>query len=250
VGPADTSGAYQTWLQSASGPNFQSTQPFAVLTRDARIQQPGNTNPAQKPTYFKYTDLNPPATLMDTLLRGRYYVSNYWNSSRALNNHTQNPAQGGGRNRRNINDLGAIQDAMILVPEARLLLAEAEFRLGNLQAAADIINETRVTNGELPPVTTAGVPQSTGCVPRRYDGSCGSLFDALQYEKRIETYGTGIAFFDARRWGCLLEGTLTQLPPPGRQLDLQGRVIYTFGGRPGEVGSAAKPTNCPLLHRP
>jgi len=127
---------------------------------------------------------------------------------------------------------------------------EAEIRLGNPAAAAALINKTRVGNGELPPVTAAGVPPGPGCVPKRYDGACGSLFDALMYEKRIETYGTAIAYFDLRGWGCLLEGTPTQLPPPGRQLDLLGKVNYTYGGSPGAVGSAPKPTNCPLLHRP
>jgi hypothetical protein len=138
---------------------------------------------------------------------------------------------------------------MILPAEVQLLKAEAEFRLGHFQEAADLINFTRVENGELPPVTTAGT-SGPSCVPRLWNGACGDLWDALIYEKRIETYGTAISFFDLRGWGCLLEGTLTQLPPPGRQLDLQDRVIYTFGGNPGQVGSASKPTNCPLLHRP
>jgi hypothetical protein len=248
VGPADTSGAYQTWLTSASGPNFHLTQPFNVLTPDARIQAPGTTSPVFKPVYFKHTDRNPPG--MDTVLRGRYYVSPYWNSTRANDNRTQNPGTGGGRMRRTTNELGAIQDAMIYPVEMDLLIAEAEFRLGNLGAAATLINKTRVSNGELPPVTAAGVPASNSCVPQLYDGTCGTLFDALMYEKRIETYGSAISFFDLRGWGCLLEGTLTQLPPPGRQLDLQNKLIYTFGGHPGEVGSAPKPTNCPLLHRP
>jgi hypothetical protein len=254
VGPADTSGAYQAWLQQLSSGDPTQARAFKVRTPDARIQAEGNVSPNQLPTFFKYTDSLPPATFFDTLTRGNQYSSLYWNSSRALNNHTQFPATGGGRNRRGNNagnsDLDEIQDAMVLVPEVRLLLAEAEFWLGNLQEAANIVNETRVVNGHLPEVTPAGVPQGSGCVPRLYDGSCGSLFDALMYEKRIETYGTGIAFFDARGWGCLLEGTLTQLPPPGRQLDLQGRLIYSFGGQPGQVGSASRPTNCPLLHRP
>jgi hypothetical protein len=253
LGPADTSGNYQTWLEQASGPDFQSTQPFIVHTPDKRIQPSTSQTPLIKPTFFKYTDLNPPDTRFDTLNRGRYYVSHYWSSSRALNNHTQFPAQGGGRNRRGNNvgnsDLDEIQDAMVLLAEVQLLKAEAEFRLGHFQEAADLINLTRVENGELPPVTTAGT-SGPSCVPRLWNGECGDLWDALMYEKRIETYGTGISFFDLRGWGCLLEGTLTQLPPPGRQLDLQDRVIYTFGGNPGQVGSAPKPTDCPLLHRP
>ena len=186
---------------------------------------------------------------MDTVLRGRYYVSNYWNSTRASNNGTQLPGTGGGRMRRNLNELGGIQDAMIYPVEMDFLIAEAEFRLGNLGAVRDIINQTRVANGELPPVTTAGVPVSNSCVPRRGDGECGDLFDALMYEKRIETYATGISFFDLRGWGCLLEGTLLHLPPPGRQLALQGKAIYSFGGVGGPA-SAPKPTGCRLLHNP
>jgi hypothetical protein len=249
LGPADTSGAYQAWLQKVSAPRFDTVAPFIVRTPDKRIQAPTQTAPLVKPVYFKFTDIVPPATIMPTE-RGPYYWSNYWSSSRALNNHSQLPLDGGGRARRNVNDLGLIQDAMLLPAEMDLLMAEAEIRLGNDAAAAALINKTRVANGELPPVTAAGVTPEPGCVPKRYDGSCGSLMDALMYEKRIETYGTAISYFDLRGWGCLLEGTPTELPPPGRQLDLLGKLQYTYGGHPGTPGSAPRPTNCPLLHRP
>ncbi len=249
LGPADTSGAYQDWLRKVSAARFDTVAPFIVKTPDKRIQEPGGTAPLLKPVFFKFTDVVPPATIMPPE-RGPYYWSNYWSSSRALDNHQQLPLDGGGRARRNINDLGAIQDAMLLPAEMDLLLAEAEIRLGNAAAAVPLINKTRVGNGELPPVTVAGVPAGPGCVPKRYDGSCGNLFDALMYEKRIETYGTAISYFDLRGWGCLLEGTPTQLPPPGRQLDLLGKTTYSYGGQPGAPGSAPKPTNCPLLHRP
>jgi hypothetical protein len=248
LGPADTSGAYQEWLRKVSQARFDTVMPFVVKTPDKRIQEAGGTQPLLKPTYFKYTDVVPPATIMPPE-RGPYYWSNYWTSSRVTNNHQQLPLDGGGRMRRT-NDLAFIQDAMLLPAEMDLLLAEAEIRLGNPAAAVPLINRTRVGNGELPPVTVAGVPPGPGCVPKRYDGSCGNLMDALMYEKRIETYGTAISFFDLRGWGCLAEGTPTQLPPPGRQLDLLGKPNYSYGGHPGEVGSAPKPTNCPLLHRP
>ncbi len=248
LGPADTSGAYQVWLQKVSQARFDTVAPFIVRTPDKRIQEPGSTTPLPKPVFFKYTDVVPPITIMPPE-RGPYYWSNYWTSSRANNNNQQFPADGGGRIRRT-GDLNVIQDAMLLPAEMDLLLAEAEIRLGNPGAAVPLINKTRVGNGELPPVTVNGVPPGPGCVPKRYDGSCGNLMDALMYEKRIETYGTAISFFDLRGWGCLLEGTPTQLPPPGRQLDLLGKPNYTYGGAPGSVGSAAKPTNCPLLHRP
>jgi hypothetical protein len=251
LGPADTSGAYQTWLQKVSAARFDTVMPFIVRTPDKRIQPQNGTVPLVKPMFFKFTDVVPPATIQ-LPERGPYYYSNYWTSSRALNNNQQLPLDGGGRARRNINDLGAIQDAMLLPVEMDLLLAEAEYNLGNLAAAATLINKSRVANGELPPVTAAGVPASTptaGCVPRRWDGACGTLFDALMYEKRIETYGTAISYFDLRGWGCLLEGTPLELPPPGRQLELLGVPQYTFGGV-GMPGGAPKPTNCPLLHRP
>jgi len=248
LGPADTSGAYQEWLRKVSQARFDTVTPFIVKTPDKRIQEVGSTQPLIKPVFFKYTDVVPPATIMPTE-RGAYYWSNYWTSSRALNNNQQLPLDGGGRIRRT-QDLAIIQDAMLLPAEMDLLLAEAETRMGNAAAAVPLINRTRVANGELPPVTVNGVPPGPGCVPKRYDGSCGTLFDALMYEKRIETYGTAISYFDLRGWGCLLEGTPTQLPPPGRQLDLLGKVNYTYGGQPGQPGSAPKPTNCPLLHRP
>jgi hypothetical protein len=248
LGPADTSGAYQEWLQKVSRARFDTVAPFIVRTPDKRIQAPGSTTPLVKPVFFKFTDIVPPAAIMPPE-RGPYYWSNYWSSSRAFNNNQQFPADGGGRMRRT-GDLNMIQDAMLLPAEMDLLLAEAEIRLGNPAAAAVLINKTRVGNGELPPVTAGGVPSGPGCVPKLYNGACGSLMDALMYEKRIETYGTAISFFDLRGWGCLVEGTPTQLPPPGRQLDLLGKANYTYGGAPGSPGSAPKPTNCPLLHRP
>jgi hypothetical protein len=253
VGPGDTSGDYQIWLQRVAAERFDTVGPILIETPDKRIQEAGGSSPNFKPAYFKTTDLWPPQTSMDTAVRGKYYVSFYWNSTRALDNRSsQFPAGGGGRNENDAGDLRAIQDEMLLQVELDLLLAEAHLRSTppDLVAAAELINRSRTVNGELPPVTTTGVPAGTGCVPRRYDGTCGDLFDALVYEKRLETYGTGIAFFDARGWGCLLEGTPMHLAPPGTQLDIMGKVIYSYGGRTGATAGAPKPTNCPLLHRP
>jgi len=248
LGPADTTGAYQVWLNKVSQARFDTVAPFNVISPDQRIQRPTQTVPAIKPVYFKYTSIVPPSTVMPTE-RGPYYYSNYWTSSRANNNNQQLPLDGGGRARRT-GDLNVIQDAMMLPVEMDLLLAEADIRTGDNAGAAALINKTRVTNGGLPAVTAAGVPAGAGCVPKLWDGSCGSLMDALMYEKRIETYGTAISYFDLRGWGCLAEGTPTQLPPPGRQLDLLGKPVYTYGGHPGSKGSAPKPTTCPMLFKP
>jgi len=248
LGPADSTGAYQAWLEAVSVPNHENTAPFIVETADQRIQPSEATEPLNKPTYFKFTTEVPPANLMPTE-RGTYYWSNYWSTSRARDNRTaQMPVDGGGRTRRS-QDLAVIPDHMLLAVEMDLLKAEALYYLGEEAEAATLINKSRVGNGVLPAVTVTGVPQSPSCVPKLYNGACGSLLVALMYEKRIETYGTAISFFDLRGWGCLLEGTLLELPPPGRQLDLLGKPIYSFGGLGGNR-AAPKPTACPLLHKP
>ena len=96
---------------------------------------------------------------------------------------------------------GATPD--ITVREARLLHAEGLYLQGNLAGAAAIVNESRVANGELPPVTTAGVPASAGCVPKLANGTCGDLWAALKWEKRVEIWMhyLGDWFFDSRAWG-------------------------------------------------
>ena len=55
-----------------------------------------------------------------------------------------------------------------------------------------------------------------------------------------------------RGWGCLVPGTMTQLPVPGDQLILLGLPVYTFGGlaNAGQPGTAGQPdaTRCRTLH--
>ena len=73
-------------------------------------------------------------------------------------------------------------------------------------------------------------------------GACGSLWDALRYEKNLEGLGvSGItAYMDARGWGALPENSLVHFPVPGRELGTLRLESYTFGG-PGGEGSAAAP---------
>jgi hypothetical protein len=81
------------------------------------------------------------------------------------------------------------------------------------------------------------------------DGSCGSLWDALRYEKRIETAGLegGLHYYDARGWGALPVNTMIHLPMPVVDLELLQIPIYTFGG--GQAGSAPEPEpeKCPVV---
>jgi len=130
-----------------------------------------------------------------------------------------------------------------------LLKAEALIRLGRASEAVPLINKSRVANGELPPVTIDGPPDEPGCVPRKLDGRCGSLWDALRYEKRIEGFAVSgvVAFFDARGWQMLPQHSILQLPVPGRELATLREPSYTFGGPGGESSAPAPdPERCPV----
>jgi hypothetical protein len=146
--------------------------------------------------------------------------------------------------------LGPMKAHMLF--EQDMLKAEAYIRLGQVADALPLINATRVTYGALAPVTGAGkvpyddAPTNTRCTPRMItnfpDGNweCGDLWEAMKYEKRMETWvtTTGLAWYDDRGWGDLVPGTATMYPVPGQELLLLLEDIYTYGGEPGEVGSA------------
>jgi len=122
--------------------------------------------------------------------------------------------------------------------EMRMLAAEAHFRRGNLQQAADSINVTRVANG-LSATSAAGA--NTSCVPRLPNGQCGNLFEMLKWEKRMELWGKGPYkaswYFDGRGWGDLYRGTPLHLPMPEEQAIVSGVPVYTFGGVGGQGAS-------------
>src|SRR5690606_19723605 len=138
----------------------------------------------------------------------------------------------------------------MLVSEMNLLKAEGLIRTSQAALAVPLINLSREANGNLPPVTVDGPPDEQGCVPRQLDGTCGSLWDALRYEKKVEGVGVSgvIAFFDARGWGELPENTMLHLPVPGSELATLRLPLYTFGG--GGAGSAPDPIptwgTCPV----
>jgi hypothetical protein len=209
LGPADQSGAYQAW--EAVDPAER--RPFLIDTDDQRVT--GGT-PTSDGTYVRYME----SSLVPDE-RGVWHQSNYFYAARE-------PTRLGGAGAPMIT---------LTVRELRLLIAEGLYRRGDLEGAAAIVNETRVENGGLPPVTTEGT-SGDRCVPRMRDGSCGDLFEALKWEKNIETAqtGTGGMFFDKRGWGDLYPGTPLQLPVPAVELIEMQIEPYTFGG--GGPGSA------------
>ena len=203
IGPADTSGAYQRWVDT---PVEQRTR-FNIATPDRRIT---GTTPTSNGSYFRYCSSNASFNAG----RGTYHFSAYqWDRL-------------GGRWRE-----GALP--IVTKAEMDLLKAEGLLRTGNPAGAAALINVTRTTNGRLPAVTAAGVPQSTGCVPRNpATGACGTLMEALMYEKGIEGAGVDafVHWFDMRGWGQLPQGTPLHFPVPGRELFVINEPLYTFGG--------------------
>lgn len=212
IGPADTSGEYQRWLARPLADRTQIT----IVTPDRRIH--GAAGPTVAGTYFAFL----PTQTMSTT-NGTYPLSRY-RSVRFL----LPPAN-------NWHAVGLINT--MTLDEMKFVRAEALYRVGRLAEAAALINPTRVASG-LKAVTVDGPPAGRDCVPRKDDGTCGSLFDAIQYEKRIELFPTEaiIAYVDARGWGKLLPGTPIHFPVHGRELETLGFPYYTFGG--GGVGSA------------
>lgn len=139
---------------------------------------------------------------------------------------------------------------IVNVAELDLLKAEGLIRLGRAAEAVPLINRYRVANGGLAPVTTDGVPGTApNCTPRKMNGACGSLWDALMYEKRIETIGLegGPAYYDARGWQFLVQNTPLHFPIPYRDLELLGMPIYTMGGSGGtDAAPAPNWERCPV----
>jgi hypothetical protein len=221
-GPADSTNQWVAWVATP----LAQRRPFQLRTRDRRIQGPaGPTSPGK---YIAFQQAN-----IWTEARGTYRWSYYY-LQRFGTGTTWNTGP-----------LTAMTGA-----EMDLLKAEALIRLNRAQEAVPLINKTRVANGELPPVTLDGPPNEPGCVPRKMNGQCGSLWDALRYEKNIEGFAvTGVvAFFDARGWQTLPENSIVHLPIPGRELATLQLPMYTFGG-PGGQGSAPAPTpeTCPVV---
>jgi hypothetical protein len=140
---------------------------------------------------------------------------------------------------------------LINVAEMDLIKAEALIRLNRAAEAIPLINKYRVPNGGLPEVDINGAPGAApNCVPRKLNGSCGSLWDALRYEKRIETLGLegGTAYYDGRAWNHLVENTPLHFPIPLRDLQLLQLEPYTFGGVGGASAAPAPDSErCPVV---
>jgi hypothetical protein len=147
--------------------------------------------------------------------------------------------------------------------ENDMLAAEGYIRTGNYPAAALLIDRTRTTQGGLPTVAgltggapTAGaydpwagtpVPGGNACVPLvpkngAAGRQCGNIFEAMKWEKRMETVFTGYGqwYIDNRGWGDLPEGTAFSWPVPYQELDARypgNTNFYFLGGSTTNQGA-------------
>jgi hypothetical protein len=218
TGMADTSGAYATWLSQGLG----NKQPFLIVTPDKRFPK-GETRAAQQAfqdpikaapgVYFRN---RPTGDDTPGAASGLSWYDNFRFYDVRQNSGTGNWV-------------------WFARAENDGLAAEAALRLGRVGDAIPLIDRTRVPNG-LPSVAglasqTATVPGGNACVPRvpvAGGTACGSLFEAMKYEKRMETAFTGYGawFLDSRRWGDLIRGTAIEWPAPYQETDARSRPYY------------------------
>jgi hypothetical protein len=237
IGMADTSGVFQQWLAQPVSERTQllNGQQVLIHSPDNRFPK-GATLAAQQAAPGRYYGArgNNQFTRPE---RGSWRWSYYFN--RQITTATSASASP--------NNSYATTWPLMRAAEIRLLAAEGLFRTGQMQAAADSINVTRVAAG-LNATTAAG--ENTRCVPRLPNGSCGGLFEMLKWEKRMETFLTGpflsTWYFDGRGWGDLYRGTPLQFPIPDEQIQVLGLgAAYTFGGVGGQFASPGSSYNFP-----
>ena len=234
-GMADQSGMYQDWLSKPPGdrmPQFADGRPRLIITPDLRFPQ-GATE-AQQVANPSITHALTPSPYMrighkDWRQPGRgtyrwsYYRSTHMDFHRTEGTATATPE--------------------VTPTEMRMLKAEGLIRRGNADGAAALINVSRERAG-LNATDAQGT--NTSCVPKLPNGTCGDLLEMMKWEKRMETMLWGVHtvswFFDGRGWGDLYAGTATTFPIPCQDKELLLQECNTFGGAPGERGSAGVST--------
>lgn len=212
IGMADSSGAYQTWAAS------NDKRAFLVRTLDERWPA-GNTRAAQQ------TASTPVANSIAPM-----YIRNRPTGDDVT---IARPGESQYDHRRFLNTaLSSVAGPYTEMSktEIDMLAAEAYLRLGQPALAEPLIDISRMRNG-LPSVVGVGagvVPGGVACVPKLPSGACGDLFEAMKYEKRMETAFTGYAqfFMDARGWGDLLPLTIIEWPVPYQEMQYRGHPFY------------------------
>lgn len=221
-GMADVSGAFDAWLKIG----MDSRKAFLVQTPDKRWPV-GATRAAQQteaPTV--------------ALPAGRYF--------RNRPSGEDVPVTGWGDSFYDHRRYGVVNLASSTGPyveisktEVDMLAAEGYIRQGNLAAAAALIDVTRIKNGlpsvGVPASATAPISSAADCVPRVPQApaftstACGSIMEAMKYEKRMETSFTGylVWYTDNRGWGDLVTGTIVEWPVPYQEMQARYQPYHT-----------------------
>ena len=241
LGPGDTTTAYIWWRSLSDAENLQALRDTTYESPDRRLPRFAQplTSATATPiagtgTYFgRLSNLYPATAGNVPWAQTRYYNKRFQST---LNYHIT----------------GLV--STMRPEEMDLLKAEALIRrsVADIPAAVALINKTRVNNGGLTPLPATmtrtslipgAAPGTAGpaCVPRSFRDptKCGTIMDALLWEKRLESSGieTTINWADWRRFGMLRTGSLISLPLHGRELTALKLPYYTYGGNmPGSVG--------------
>ncbi|MGD2071106.1 MAG: hypothetical protein PVI57_20725 [Gemmatimonadota bacterium] len=223
IGPADASGAWVEWINAPPA----ARRPFPIDTDDRRVT---GGSPESSGIYMDFhaeTAFRPQ--------RGRDHFSMYADTRW-----------------RHLLDAEGVGDYVDFpVKELAFLRAEALYRTGDRAGAMAIVNQWRA-HGGLPAFASPSQPAPGGarCVPRMPDGSCGDLWEAFKYEKRIELfhYGPYTEYLDDRGWGDLVAGTFTELPAPDIDLLTLLQEIYDEADA-AAAAELANETSFEGLHR-
>jgi hypothetical protein len=238
IGMADTSSGYATWIAT----DRASRQPFLILTPDMRFPS-GETRAAQNAN-SPSTSAQLPSVYFRNRPSGEDTAGESWgNSFYDLTRFYQYRAG---------SSIGPW--VWYSLAENNLLAAEALIRLGRPAEAVPYVNITRVKNGlaAFPAGSTATTRaptqpggSATNCVPRTPTGAgntleCGTLFEAVKYEKRIETLFTGYNawFIDERGWGDLPVGSAQMWPVPYQEMDARRQAFYNSLSGPQWVAAS------------
>ena len=232
VGMADTTGAYSSYLAlPITGSPSRNGASFLVRTPDKRFPV-GDTRAAQQA--FQ-SDIVP--------LTGVYFRNRPSGQDTGNNADPWSNSQYDNFRFRPIRDANGIGSWVLMSSvEIRMLQAEALMRLGRTAEAIPLINATRTVNNLAAiPTTLAStdpVPGGNACVPKVPQPAvftsaiCGSVFEAMKWEKRMETQMTGYLqwYLDSRGWGDLPVGTSLSWPVPYQELDSRAKALYSNTG--------------------
>jgi hypothetical protein len=224
VGMADTSGGYQAWYGTSS----TNRRAFLVRTPDRRWPQGDIRGTSCTATTGTCTGQQVPTNV----LTGGAYIRNRPPGDDVV-------AAGDGESYYDHRRYGSTQvNTTIAGPytemsktEIDMLAAEGYIRTNQHALAEPLINISRLRNG-LPSVVGVGaagvVPGGQACVPRLPNNTCGSLLEAMKYEKRMETAFTGymVWFTDSRGWNDLPQNTVVEWPVPYQEMQARQQTYY------------------------